>query len=283
MTITKKAHAKINLLLDVLYKRQDNFHELDGIMHTIDLHDTVSVTQISNGKKQVSVSCSELLPHNNTAYTAATSYLERTGVTDSIEINIDKFIPSQAGLGGASADAAAVLLAMQELYNALNEKALFELACQIGADVPFCLMNNSGGCARARGKGEKLESLPSLSLDLLIVKGDCGISTKELFESLKLTGENDSKDIDTAVNAIKNNDLQSLFQSTFNALEERAIDKCASIATIKSKLLEMGASVAFMTGSGSAVVGIFEDSTLLTSAKHHLKKAGYFSEIAKTI
>jgi 4-diphosphocytidyl-2-C-methyl-D-erythritol kinase len=283
-SITIKAHAKINLVLDVLYKREDNYHELDGIMHTIDLHDTVCVTRMTDASQRVSVICNEPLPHNNTAFVAATMYLQSTGITDSIAITIDKAIPSQAGLGSASADAAAVLLAMQALYNALNEKKLLALAEAIGADVPFCLIYNNGGCARASGKGERLEALPRLDFNLLIVKGTCGISTKELFENLNLSSKSSHiYRVDCAVKTIKDNDYNTLYLNMFNALENSAITKCKEIESIKNELLRMGARVAFMTGSGSAVVGIFEDSAVLNSAKSHFKSLGYYCEASKTI
>jgi 4-diphosphocytidyl-2-C-methyl-D-erythritol kinase len=284
-SITVKAHAKINLVLDVLYKREDNYHELDGIMHAIDLHDTVSISVNNDGLSRIDVSCNVHLPVNNTAFLVANEYISSTEIKDSVTISVEKNIPSQAGLGGASADAAAVLYGLQKLYGALDEAELYRIAEKVGADVPFCLKYINGGCARARGKGEILEELPPICLDLLIVKANWGISTKELFDSLNVASKKSSTAVENAVNAIRSKSVDMLISSIYNALEAHAANFCGEIRTIKEELLSIGAKAAFMTGSGSAVIGIFGDKQSRSQAGefYRNKHQDYFIKAAKTI
>lgn len=245
-----KAYAKINLTLDVLRKRPDGYHDLRGVMCAVSLYDKV---HIESGD-EIRFSCDIPLPENNTAVKAARLFLGETG--KGAEIRLEKGIPSEAGLGGASADAAAVLRGMNELYgDPLPEKQLYELGLKVGADVPFCLM---GGCAVAEGVGEILTPLPMPHLNLVIVKGSGGVSTGALFKSLHLPVEH--PDTDGAIAAIQNGDISALASLCKNALEPSATSLLPEIGLHKALLVQNGAISAFMTGSGAAVVGIFEDA-----------------------
>ncbi len=243
-----KAFGKINLTLDVLYRRPDGYHQLRGIMCAVNIYDAVHIER----SRGVSVSFDEAVPPRNTAVAAALAFLEKTG--RGAEIYIQKGIPSEAGMGGASADAAGVLRGMNRLYGEpLSESELFSIALSIGADVPFCLM---GGCAVAEGIGEVLTPLPAPELNLLIIKGNGGVSTGALFRGLRLPLER-RPDTDGAIGAIRRGDIDGLIPLCENALEIPAIGLSPEIAENKKRLQSLGAH-AFMTGSGAAVVGIFK-------------------------
>ena len=255
-----KAYAKINLTLDVLRKRPDGYHDLRGVMCAISLHDKVYIEP----GDEIRFCCDIPLPENNTAVKAAKLFMQETG--KGADIRLEKHIPSEAGLGGASADAAAVLRGMNELYgNPVAEKRLYELGLMVGADVPFCLM---GGCALAEGVGEILTPLPLPHLDLVIIKGSGGVSTGALFKSLRLPVEH--PDTDGAIAAIQNGDILSLAPLCENALEPPATALLPEIAENKRQLMQNGALSAFMTGSGAAVVGIFPNESAAQQAAQAL-------------
>lgn len=243
-----EAYGKINLTLDVLCRRPDGYHQLRGIMCAVNVYDAVHIER----SKGVSVSFDEAVPPRNTAVTAARAFLEKTG--RGADIYIQKGIPSEAGMGGASADAAGVLRGMNRLYGEpLSESELFSMGLSIGADVPFCLM---GGCAVAEGIGEVLTPLPAPELNLLIIKGNGGVSTGALFRGLKLPLEK-RPDTGGAADAIRRGDIEGLIPLCENALEIPAIGLSPEIAENKKRLQSLSAH-AFMTGSGAAVVGIFK-------------------------
>jgi 4-diphosphocytidyl-2-C-methyl-D-erythritol kinase len=250
------AYAKVNLTLDVLYKRPDGFHELLGIYHTVNLFDTVDIEK-SDG---VSVECDVPLPEDNTASRAAYEYMRLSGSCGA-RIRVTKRIPFEAGLGGASADAAAVLRGMQRLYGGLDETGIAEAALHVGADVPFCLF---GGTAFAKGIGELLTPLPHNAYHILIVRDGPGISTKALFRELSLPLRHPNNE--AALECVRNNDVRGLGSQMFNALEPAAIPLCPKILEIKQRMLYRGALGACMTGSGSAVIGMFESAKKAQSA-----------------
>lgn len=251
-----KAYAKINLTLDVLRKRPDGYHDLRGVMCAVSIFDRVNIEP----GEDIRFSCGIPLPDNNTAVKAARLFFEETG--KGAHIRLEKNIPSEAGLGGASADAAAVLRGMNKLYGSpLPEKQLYELGLKVGADVPFCLM---GGCAVAEGVGEILTPLPLPHLDLVIVKGSGGVSTGSLFKSLRLPVEH--PDTDGAIAAIQQGDMSALATLCKNALESPATALLPEIGAHKELLMQSGALSAFMTGSGAAVVGIFPNQSAAQQA-----------------
>ena len=242
------AYAKVNLSLDVFGRRADGYHELLGVMRRIDLYDEVELEEYSG----VFVYCDMPLPQDNSAFRAASAYARRAGVPGAT-IRIKKSIPAEAGLGAASADAAAVLTLMQKLYGAMGESELFTLGRDIGADVPFCLV---GGTAFAQGIGERLTPLSAPPMTLLIVKSERGIRTGELFSSLRLPVEH--PDHEAMKRALELGDLAAVGANMQNALEPAATQRCPEIGRLKRRLLKLGALGACMTGSGSAVVGLFD-------------------------
>lgn len=231
------APAKVNLTLNVIGLRDDGYHELSSVMHSINLYDEIELKK--NDSDKINCFCLEPLPENNTAVSAARLYMRKTGCS-AVDIRINKQIPSRAGLGGASADAAGVLVGMNKLFGHLDEKELFEIGRQVGADVPFCLF---GGCALAQGIGEKLTRYEPKDLTLLLVKGSSGISTASLFKKYdEMTSKTDLFER----NSEFNNDLMSA-----------AIEVVPEIEKYRMRMLALGASASMMTGSGSVVYGVF--------------------------
>lgn len=247
-SIQQRAYAKLNLTLGVRCKRADGYHELDMLMQQIDLCDTLTVSRATD----VAVTGSGmLLPFDNSIRAAANYYRALTG--RGAHIHVAKRIPAEAGLAGGSADAAATLLALDRLYGEVGCASLFDIALKIGADVPFCLQ---GGLCRAEGVGERLTPLRGMPLHVVVAKPVQGVSTGALFRALKLPRQ--MPDTAGAMRAIAAGDLPALAGCLFNALEEPAIALVPEIGALKARLLAEGALSACMTGSGSAVFGLFE-------------------------
>ena len=263
-TIGIKAYAKVNLTLDVLRKRADGYHELEGIMQRISLFDEVFVEKADG----IRVLFDAPIPENNTCRRAAELYLAGSGL--GAEIAVKKHIPSEAGLGGASADAAAVLRGLNGLYGLRTEAELFDIGLRVGADVPFCLM---GGCAVARGVGEILTPVNGMELDLLIVRGSRGVSTGKLFSSLGVGPVKASRipggSLENALSAMEKGDKSALAACLANALTRPACTVAPEIEEYMGRMLSLGALSASMTGSGAAVFGIFPDRAAAERAYEH--------------
>ena len=272
-TIQERAYAKLNLTLGVLFKRTDGYHALDTLMQTIDLYDTVTIDRDA----QISVtSTGMMLPYNNTLRRAALAYQAYTGRGASIRVI--KRIPAESGMGGGSADAAAVLRGMQQLYGALDDAALKEIALFVGADVPFCL---KGGLQRAQGVGEELTPLASTDMTFAIAKPAEGVSTQQLFYSLPLPQK--LPETGKAIAAITAGDLHALGPLLFNALEETAAESVPEISALHQRFIELGALGAAMTGSGSTVFGLFETAQAARKALEAVKGDVAFARICKAV
>lgn len=254
--IEEKALAKLNLSLGVLYKRFDGYHAIDSIMQTVSLYDTLIIEKAH--KVEVNVS-GMTLPPDNTLTRTANAYKKLTGC--GCNVRCQKRIPMEAGLGGGSSDAAALLRGLQKLHRMLDDKKLYNLALSIGADVPFLLR---GGTARAEGVGELLTPFVSKKLHFVIAKPQEGVSTAKLYQALTLPRPR----VQTlqVMRALATGDMDLLASSMQNALEPKAIEFVPRIAKIKEQLVELGAIKAQMTGSGSAVFGIFETEEKATLA-----------------
>ncbi len=246
--VEEKAYAKLNLALGVLYKRMDGYHALDTLMQTVSLFDRIPVAP--SKAVEVHVTGAEL-PFENTMYRAAMAYKQLSG--KGAMITCEKRLPSEAGMGGGSADAAAVLRGLQRLHRMLTDQEIRRIALGVGADVPFCLQ---GGLCRCEGVGEILTPVIGPQLHFAVVKPPRGVSTKALFQSLSLP----RKRVETlrCLAELGRNDLKGAAAYMENALEAPAIELVPEIGRIKAALLEKGALAACMTGSGSAVFGLFE-------------------------
>ncbi|MDE6982003.1 MAG: 4-(cytidine 5'-diphospho)-2-C-methyl-D-erythritol kinase, partial [Lachnospiraceae bacterium] len=205
-----KALAKVNLGLDVLGRREDGYHEIRMIMQTIHLYDQLEITRTVDPGISIETNL-DFLPvnENNLVYKAAKLMKDTYGIHEGVHVVLNKHIPVAAGLAGGSTDAAAVMYGMNELFR-LREKRqkLMELGIKIGADVPYCLMR---GTALAEGIGEKLKSLPPApKCPVLIAKPGISVSTKFVYEHLKLDEHTRHPDIDAQLRAIYAKDLRAL-------------------------------------------------------------------------
>ena len=246
-TVKRKAHAKINLQLKILDKRPDGYHDIYTIMQKISLCDELNISILPAQRREINIFCPgvNIPSEKNTAYKAAALFFEHTGLLLCVNISIDKKIPSQAGLGGGSSDAAEVLLALNEYCGfKLSERELLGLAARVGADVPFFVKN--APCAICEGKGERVKptkfDLPGSFC--LIAKPVCDVSTKQAYEDFdRLEAKSEPTPPDL---------------SFFNDFEKVIFAKNENIREIKSLILGCGAAAAGLSGSGSALFGIFD-------------------------
>ncbi len=256
-SIRLEANAKLNLTLDITGRREDGYHLMDMVMLSVNLFDTVSISKNQQGLSLFSNS--RFLPRDerNVAVKAAqllAQYCERD--TFNVTIHIKKNIPTQAGLGGGSADAAATLRGLNELFElGVSEPELLKLAERVGADVPFCL---TGGCARVRGIGELIEPLP-LPNDVwfVITMPRCGSSTRAVFERYDAAQELRRPDTAAMVRAVENGAAREIGALCGNVFEQ--LQEGDETRELKKMLLECGARGAALTGSGAAVFGVFTD------------------------
>lgn len=247
---TYKAYAKLNLSLDITGKRPDGYHELDTIMQSISLFDTVTVDKAD--ALSVTMDKGGVEMTRNTAYKAALLFARHTGVPGAA-IDIQKRIPSEAGLGGASADAAAVLIGLNALYQTgLSTDELLQIGVQVGADVPFSLM---GGTARARGIGEKLTPIATpRPIYFLVVKPHAGVCTAEAFRRYKKSARLLT---DTVEYALAKGDFELYLRYADNALGIAALSIAPEIMRAANALMAAGAAKALMSGSGSSMFAPF--------------------------
>ena len=262
------APGKINLSLDITGVREDGYHEIDTIMQAIDLRDTVTITRMSG--KGIYISCDRpRVPSDDTNYAhiAARLFFERFGLDAStISIDIQKRLPMQAGMGGGSADAAGVLVGMNTLFEVgADLESLCRLGREIGADVPFCIV---GGIQRARGIGEQMMPLPALpKCHIVVAKPAAGISTRESYNRYDRRGAARRPDTERLIEKLRAGDLHGLAKGMYNVLEEVA--ELDEVRTLHERLLSGGAAGAMMSGSGSAVFGLFEKRS---HARHCMRR-----------
>lgn len=253
-----KAHAKINISLDVVAKREDGYHLLKMIMQMIDLYDLIEVNKIKSGIK---LSCNKhYIPvdERNLAFKAAKLFMEEYFIKEGVEINIKKNIPVAAGLAGGSTDVAAVLKAMNNIFKVqATEEQLMELGVKIGADVPYCII---GGTALCEGIGEIVTPLESFKNQILVlVKPNFGVSTKEVYQALDITRVQRHPSTDILISGIEQNNLNIVCDNMKNILENVTLKKHSILRDIKREMVNMGALGALMSGSGPTIFGFFDD------------------------
>lgn len=256
MEIKLKAPAKINLSLDVLGRRPDGYHELATVMQTVDLYDEITLTDNDSGK--VTVSCDyEGVPcdERNICVKAAYRFFETCRLPQSgLHIDIRKMIPTQAGLAGGSSDGAAVIVGMNQLFNTkLTPAEMLSVGEKIGADVPFCI---EGGTKLCTGIGATMKRLPSLrGVWIVICKPDTvSVSTAEAYQKVDALPKHPCY-TDEMVKALYSRDLFMITSTIFNDFELAL--QIPEVNTIKKAMLDSKARGAGMSGSGSAVFGIF--------------------------
>ncbi len=276
ISLRARAFSKLNLYLDITGRRADGYHLIETVMHSISLHDLVTV-RLSGGSG-ISVSCDrEDVPTDsrNTAYRAAELFLQAAGISARADISIEKHIPSGAGLGGGSADAAAVLTLMNSGLGApLNMDGIMKIAAQVGADVPFCVV---GGMKLCRGIGEEITDLPELdgrlnvlhSKYFVVAKPDFSCPTGEAYgryDSAPLPPYGGLERFRAALPGDFAPEMYNVFQRLY--ADERIESLCG-------RLTELGAEGALLTGSGSAVFGVFSGHERAEAAVKELRGCGF--------
>ena len=255
--VTRKAYGKINLALDITGKRKDGYHLVRMILQTVNLYDVVTVERGGD----IALTCDDpAVPtdEKNLAYKAALAMKNAFDLPEGVAIHIEKRIPMQGGMAGGSTDAAAVILAMDELFCLhADPETLDKVALKLGADVPFCLRK---GTYLAEGIGEKLTKLPDAPhAHLVLIVPDFGISTSQAYAKADEMVDLVHPDIDGLIRAIEKKDAKQMAAGMGNILEQVAIREYPEIQKVKEKLLQLGALGAMMTGSGSVIFGIFDD------------------------
>ena len=264
---TEKAYAKINLFLEIMGRRPDGYHEIETVMQTVTLADTVTLSGRADGTVVLSCPGLDLPARENLAYRAAKLYLDAAGLSDGVEIAVGKRIPAGAGLAGGSADAAAVLRGLERHYRKLGKEALLELAARLGSDVPFCV---EGGCALARGRGEILAPLPRLTdCTVVISAGGDVVSTADAYAATD--AQSREPRVNAVAPALRAGDADAVFGAVFNRFGDTAGYARGQIAALTAD----GARAALLTGSGNAVVGLFTDEETAGRAAQNQRNAGY--------
>ena len=286
-----KAHAKLNLTLDVLGKRPDGYHDLRMIMQSVELADVLELNY--NGTRELRVSTNlHFLPNNekNLAAQAALRWYECEAVQEpgrwdmedlkrslnfnGLDITIEKHIPVCAGLGGGSSDAAAVLWALNQMEDAcLSPEAVAGIGALVGSDVPYCVV---GGTALAEGRGERLTPLPPLpKCWVVLCKPEFSISTPALFAKIDSVRLRCRPDTQGAIDALEAGDLTGVARRLYNVFEDALPDRQrARVSDIKNVLIQCGALGASMSGTGPTAFGLFDSEDRALEAQARLTGLG---------
>ncbi len=282
MKISINAYAKINLYLAVTGRRENGYHDIESVMQSVSLHDTVTVSREPAELTEITLSCSDItLPtdEKNLAYRAADLYLKVTGTEKvRVKVHIEKHIPVAAGLAGGSADAAGTLIALNALSpHPLPTKLLCDIGAKLGADIPFVIR---GGTMTALGIGDILSPCAEMpEYPILIVRPKEAVSTgtayakidqKELFYA--------PKPLTSMQTALAAGNLDPIADAAYNVFEA-VIPETSEVFMLKSVLTENGAVLSMMSGSGPSVFGIFKDEKTALAASDAVRSLGYASEI----
>ncbi len=281
---TEKANAKINVYLNIQSRREDGYHNIVSVMQTVTLCDLVTVDFQPAPQSQImlSVSGDDELPTDcrNLAWRAAERFLQHTHLTGVVQILIQKHIPMSAGLAGGSADAAAVLRALNRLCKELlTTEELCEIGITLGADVPFCIR---GGTMLVTGVGEKLKRISAMPPCTLVVAiGGKGVSTPQAYAALDekysffAYPRAEDNDVYQLIDLWQDDALAASCASFYNIFEDIVSEQNPDVDTIKRAMRENGAIRAMMSGSGPSVFGVFEDRADAERACVSLQKLGY--------
>ena len=281
--IRVRAHAKINLYLNVVGKREDGYHNLETVFHSIGLHDDVILRK--QRTQGITVHCEHpAVPcdSRNLAYQAAQLLSDAVGGIGGIAIDIHKRIPVAAGLAGGSTNAAAVLHGVNELFGlGLTQETLMHFGAQLGADVPFCL---HGGAAFGQGIGDQLTRLPALSdLPLLLLNPGIEVSTAAIFKKLNFRLTKPEKDSIIIRTYIEKGDTLSIAENLYNLLEVPVFSEHPEIVALKTELsTQSGCCGALMSGSGATLFAIMQDSEAAHQSESHFRNKVNFCETTIT-
>ena len=278
-----KAHAKINIALNVLGKDDKGYHQLDMVNLPLELHDSIEIAVLPNSTDSF-ITCDDIEVEDikyNLIIIAIAKAREKYKFKQQFTVHVYKEIPISAGLAGGSANAAAVLNALFQLlkiHPTYEEK--IELAKSIGADVPYCLFNIP---ARVRGIGEIIEPIKIKKVyQVLIVKPLKGLSTKNVFDRAD-SMELENGDNDNVIAALAKGDDELLAKSVHNALEKPSFSMLPEIEKIKKSLLQDGLKTVLMSGSGSSVIALDDDAKKLAKLEKKYAKMGYDTRLTRTL
>ena len=279
-----QAYAKVNLTLDVLNRRPDGYHELATVMQTIDLHDTICLTATNDQRVQVVCTTPALSNNDNLAAHAADMVRQHFALRQGVRIELYKRIPIAAGLGGGSSDAAAVLRALRQWWQLpLSPSDLLSMATSLGSDVPFFL---TGGLALCEGRGEQVTPLahhwPASMRWLLLLKPAISLSIAAVFRDLPAsdyTGGTCSKTLCSDLNAGRSLQLEHLH----NSLERGVLERYPAVARAREDLLNAGARVVQLSGSGPTLFAPFAELASALLAQHQVQSLGYEVYLSRAI
>lgn len=257
--IEKKAYGKLNLSLDIVGKREDGYHLVRMIMQTVNLYDVITIEKQRDSGIVLTTNQPDLpTDKDNLIYQAASLLMNEFQISDGVRIHLEKHIPIAAGMAGGSADCAATLTGINELFAlGLSKEALQKRAVTLGADVPYCIL---GGTALSEGIGEVLTPVTDVvPCNLLLIKPNIDVSTKWVYTTLRWNELTSHPDIDGMIAALDNHSLKGVSDKMENVLETVTIPSYPVIQEIKDKMMELGAQNAMMSGSGPTVFGLFPD------------------------
>ena len=270
-----KANAKVNLSLDITGKRPDGYHTLRSVFQSVSLSDILTVSLSDS----VSVGCSvpSLCGEDNLCFKAAKLFFEATDIKSGADIFIEKHIPEAAGLGGGSADAAATLVALNELCNRpLSENELLEIALKLGADVPFCVV---GGTKLCEGIGEIMTDMPSLPDCFIVIakKGKKG-STGQMYNALDNNQNLRHPDTKTVINGLEKGELREIFKGAYNCFE--SVNDPSVLNEVRTVAENHGAVYTGLSGAGPSVVAVFEQKASAENTAEILTARGFEAFVA---
>ena len=282
--IDEKAYAKLNISLDVAGKREDGYHNMLMVMQSVSLSDDLRI-ELNDSGIVTAHSNYRFVPGDdrNLAVKAAKVFFAKHGDKSAgAYIHIKKHIPVGSGMGGGSADAAAVLKALNRVCGyPFSDTELADIGAEVGSDVPFCVI---GGTALVQGRGEVITPLPPMpKCRFVICKPSFSISTPELFKKLDAVPNRRHPDTAGIMEALEAGDLNRIGRRMYNVFEEVSDRRLRCVSEIKSILLDHGALGAVMTGTGSAVFGVFDNDTKAESASTALRKEHEFSSVAECV
>ncbi|MDD7735482.1 MAG: 4-(cytidine 5'-diphospho)-2-C-methyl-D-erythritol kinase [Bacilli bacterium] len=279
-----KAYAKINLGINVINKdEKDSYHNLDMVVVPIELHDRIEIEVLPFGFDTLITSDDKELPtdETNIVYKVEKALQEKCHYKEKLRIHIHKIIPVGAGLGGGSADGAAVLIGINKLLKLkLTLDELCEIGLKVGSDIPFCLKNIS---SRVQGKGNILTPLKQKKhYEVLILFPKKGLSTKDVYINYDKVGTSITADIEGIISSLEKDNLNLLKQSMANQLEDSASSLFPGLLDIKKEMFSEGLDNVVMSGSGSSLFSISSDKKLMKKVYNSLTSKGYNVVLTKT-
>ena len=283
-----KAYAKINLCLDVCGRRPDGYHEVRMVMQSLSLADDITITKRTDKEIRMTMEpANSKIPtdERNLMVKAAQLMQESCGISGGVDLHLVKRIPSEAGLGGGSSDAAAVIRGMNELFGpGLTPEELCALGVKIGADVPFCIM---GGTMLAEGIGERLTRIKISDsfyrMHVLLAKPSMGVSTGKMYAALDGRPDLSHPDADALIKALSEGDVLKLKDCIANSFSVPVEEEIPVIGKLREDMISGGACAACMSGSGTTVFGIFEREEELLGTVERIRTGSYAGQISDVI